>query len=141
MRQILDQLAVVQAEVPEADHLRAAAMLLNLQKRRSLVVWLTDLAETAMTPEVIESASEIQGRNLVLFVAIGEPQLGKKAAARPEAVLAMYETIAAQEMVQRREILLARLREQGALAMEVPPGQLSAAVLNQYLHVKERSLL
>jgi uncharacterized protein (DUF58 family) len=141
MRQILDQLAMIQTETPEADHLRAAGSLLNLQKRRSLVVWLTDLAETAMTPEVIQSASEIQGRNLVVFVAIGEPQLGSKASARPAAPLEMYETIAAQELVQRREILLARLREQGALAMEVLPGRLSAAVLNQYLHVKERSLL
>jgi hypothetical protein len=38
-------------------------------------------------------------------------------------------------------LLLAKLRERGALAMEILPNQLSAAVLNHYLMIKERSLL
>jgi hypothetical protein len=53
----------------------------------------------------------------------------------------MYETVAAQEMVFRRELLLGRLREHGALCLEVAPSQLSTAVLNQYLSVKERNLI
>jgi len=53
----------------------------------------------------------------------------------------MFESVAALDMVQRRELLLAKLRERGALAMETSPGELSAAVLNHYLMVKERSLL
>ncbi|MFB3815860.1 MAG: DUF58 domain-containing protein [Terriglobales bacterium] len=141
LRQIVEALAVVDVEIPEADHLRAAGTLLALQKRRGLVVWLTDLAETAMTPEVIEGASQMLARNLLLFVVIGQPELRDKAAERPESATAMYEMVAAQEMVQRRELLLARLRDQGALAMEVMPAQLSTALLNQYLAIKERSLV
>ena len=57
MRQLIESLAQVHAESGEADHLRATATLNRLQPRRSLILWVTDLAETAMRPEVIDGAS------------------------------------------------------------------------------------
>jgi uncharacterized protein (DUF58 family) len=141
LRAIVEELAMAKAEVPEADHLRAAGMLLSMQKRRSLIVWITDLAETSMTPEVIEGASLMLKRNLVLFMVIGDPALAKKGAARPKNSEQMYEMVAAQEMLQRRELLISRLRDLGALAMEVAPGQVSVTLMNQYLMIKERSLI
>jgi uncharacterized protein (DUF58 family) len=141
LMQIMGQLARVQEEQWEADHLQAASRLLNDQKRRSLVVWITDLAETAMTPEVIEAASQLRPRHLVLFVVIGQPDLNKLAAQKPGDVEQMYQTAAAQEMVHRRELLLARLRERGALAMETSSGRLSTALVNSYLEIKQRSQL
>jgi len=53
----------------------------------------------------------------------------------------MYRVAAAQEMVNRRKLLLARLRERGALAMETSSGKLSTAVVNSYLEIKQRSQL
>ena len=141
MRLILDALSQVKAEVPEADHLRAVATFQSMQPRRSLVIWMTDLAETAMTPEVIEAATLLSRKHLVLFVAVGQPELKAAAMARPASVRAMYESAAAQELIQRREALLGRLRDRGALTVEAPPEGLSPAVLNQYLYVKEHSLL
>lgn len=141
LRNLLEQLATVRAEVPEADHLRAVTRLLSDQKRRSLIVWLTDLAETAMTPEVVEAAGQLVSRHLLIFLVMGQPDLNTTAAERPGNVGEMYRSVAAQEVVYRREILLGRLRERGALAMEVSPHQFSSTLLNQYLFVKERSLL
>jgi uncharacterized protein (DUF58 family) len=141
MRHIVEQLAVVREEAPEADHVRAAASLLTLQKQRGLIIWISDLAETAMTPEVIEAAGQMLSRHLLLFIAIAQPELKLRARQSPASATAMYEVVAAQEMVYRRELLLGRLRERGALCMEVEPSRLSAAVLNQYLTVKERNLV
>jgi uncharacterized protein (DUF58 family) len=141
LRQIIEHLAAVHEDEWEADHLQAAARLLTDQKRRSLVVWLTDLAETAMTPEVIEAASRLTPRHLVLFVVIGQPDLNALAARRPENVDQMYETAAAQEVVHRRELLLARLRERGALALESSAGTVSPALVNSYLEIKQRDQL
>jgi len=140
LRHIVEQLAVVRAEIPEADHIRAAT-LLSLQKQRGLIVWITDLAETAMTPEVIEAAGQLLSRHLVIFIVIAQPEVKRQAAVAPQNPEQMYETVAAQELVFRRELLLGRLREHGALCLEVAPHQLSAAVLNQYLSVKERNLV
>ena len=82
LRQIMEGLVDVREEARQADHLRALSVLLNSQKRRSLVVWLTDLSETAMTPEVVDSAMRLMPRHLVLFVVIGQPDLGKAASNR-----------------------------------------------------------
>ncbi len=141
LRQLIERLALVHEEGAEADHLQMAGRLLTDQKRRSLIVWLTDLAETAMTPEVIEAASMMMPRHLVLFVVIGQPDLGELAAKSPKSESEMYRIAAAQEMVHRRELLLARLRERGALAMEVSAGSVSPVLVNAYLQIKERSQL
>ncbi len=141
LRQLIEQLALVHEEGSEADHLQMAGRLLTNQKRRSLIVWLTDLAETAMTPEVIEAASMMMPRHLVLFVVIGQPDLGELAAKTPRSESEMYQVAAAQEMVHRRELLLARLRERGALAMEVSSGPVSPVLVNAYLQIKERNQL
>ena len=141
LRQFIEQLAMVREEGSEADHLQMAGRLLSDQKRRSLIVWLTDLAETAMTPEVIEAASMMMPRHLVLFVVIGQPDLGELAARTPQNESEMYRVAAAQEMVHRRELLLAQLRERGALALEVSSGAVSPVLVNAYLRIKERSQL
>lgn len=141
LRALVEGLAQVRGELVEADHARAADMLLATQRRRSLVVWLTELAETAATPEVLECASRLLPRHLVVFVAITQPELRRLAEQRPNSVEQAYRYVAAQEMLRRREALLERLRRQGALAVELEPEQLAAGVVNQYLDVKERSLL
>jgi uncharacterized protein (DUF58 family) len=141
LRQLIERLALVREEGAEADHLHMAGKLLSDQKRRSLVVWLTDLAETAMTPEVIEAASMMMPRHLVLFVVIGQPDLGELASQVPNSESEMYRVAAAQEMVHRRELLLSRLRERGALAMEVSYGSVSPVLINAYLQIKERNQL
>lgn len=141
LRQMIDRLALTREEGAEADHLQMAGRLLADQKRRSLIVWMTDLAETAMTPEVIEAASMMMPRHLVLFVVIGQPDLGELAARTPQSESEMYQVAAAQEMVHRRELLLARLRERGALAVEVSSGSVSPVLVNAYLQIKERSQL
>lgn len=141
IRALLDGLALVRGEELEADHRRAVEALAVLQKRRSLVVWLTDLAETATTPEVIESAMHLAERHLVLFTVIGQPELRAMVQERPENARQMFRQTAAMEIVQRRDLLLRMLRQHGALTLEVEPAKLSTAVVNQYLMAKDRSLI
>ncbi len=141
LRNFVELLAQVQAEAAEANHVRAASALLSLQRRRALIVWLTDLAETAMTPEVIEAAGQTLSRHLLLFIIMGDAALGMAASGRVENVEQMYRAAAAQELVYRRELLLGKLRDRGALALEVAPGKLSPLLLDQYLQIKERNLL
>jgi uncharacterized protein (DUF58 family) len=141
MRQIIESLAQVKAEGAEADHLRATAVLNRLQPRRSLILWVTDLAETAMRPEVIDGALQLLRRHVLLFVAMAQPEVESIADARPKNVEQMFRAAAAQEMAGRRELLLARLHEQGALTLDLNPEALTSTVLNQYLTVKERAMV
>jgi len=141
LRQLIESLAQVRAEAGEADHLRATATLNRLQPRRSLILWVTDLAETAMRPEVIDGALQLLRRHVLLFVAMAQPEVEQIAQARPKNIEQMFLSAAAQEMAGRRELLLARLHEQGALTLDLTPEALTSSVLNQYLTVKERAMV
>jgi uncharacterized protein (DUF58 family) len=141
LRQMIELLAQVRAESSEADHLRATTLLGRLQPRRSLILWITDLAETAMRPEVIDGAMHLLRRHVLLFVAMAQPEVDSIAQQRPKNVEQMFRAAAAQEMAGRRELLLARLQEQGALTLDLNPQAVASSVLNQYLMVKERAMV
>ncbi len=141
LRQMIEALAQVRAESSEADHLRATATLNHLQPRRSLILWVTDLAESAMRPEVIDGAMQLLRRHVLLFVAMAQPEVELIAGARPKNVEEMFRAAAAQEMEGRRERLLAQLHEQGALTLDLNPEALTSSILNQYLTVKERAMV
>lgn len=139
LRAVVEALASVRAEAVEADHAAAASVVMTSQKQRSLIVWLTELAETAGIPDVIESASKLSPRHVVLFVVMQQPEMNAVAAAVPPDQGAMYRALAAQETLERRERLLAGLRRRGVLALEIAPDDLTASLVSQYLAVKERS--
>jgi uncharacterized protein (DUF58 family) len=141
LRTIIDSLAQVHGEATEADHSSAARTLLTEQHRRSLVVWITDFAETPTLPEVIEYALQISRRHLVVFGAVNQPDLTALARAVPKTVDDMYRHAAALEISHRRDVLLRGLRQRGVLASELIPGLLASSLVNQYLDIKERNLL
>ncbi|HEY6945525.1 MAG TPA: DUF58 domain-containing protein [Candidatus Acidoferrum sp.] len=141
LRSIVDCLAQVRPEASEADHSRAARILLTEQSRRSLVVWITDFAETPTTPEVIEYAMQMTQRHLVVFSAMNQPDLTALAEATPQTPEEMYRHAAALEIAHRRDLLLRGLRQKGVFAFELVPGLLASSLVNQYLDIKERNLL
>jgi len=138
---MLDQLALLQEESAEADHLHAAATLLTHQKRRAMIVWITDLADLAITPEVVTAALQAGRRHFVVVAVLGQPdviRLTENAPADPQQTF-LY--AAASETLRRRELMLARLRSRGVHAIEVNAPQLTGAVLNKYLEVKQKNLI
>jgi len=141
LRQIIEALAQATAEESEADHFRATAVLTRLQPNRAMILWVTDLAESASRPEVVEGAMQLLRRHVLLFVAMGQLDVERLAQACPQNVDEMFRGAAAQEPVGRRELQLAELRQMGALTLDLDPSKVTAAVLNQYLLVKERAMV
>ncbi|MGB2626330.1 MAG: DUF58 domain-containing protein [Candidatus Acidiferrum sp.] len=141
LRTIVDSLSQVRPEAAEADHSRAARVLLTEQSRRCLVVWITDFAETPTTPEVIEYAMQMAKRHLVVFTAMSQPDLTALAHLTPKDASEMYRHAAALEIVGRRDVLLRGLRQRGVYAFELVPGLLASSIVNRYLEIKERNLV
>ena len=139
LRAMLESLAVARAEPSEAAHAAAAATVLAAQKRRALVVWLTDVAETAALPEVIESAAHLVPQHVLVFAVPRPTDVVAVAAAVPDSERDLYRGLAAQEIVERRTGLLADLRQRG-VNIEAPSAALTGTVVDRYLQVKERNL-
>jgi uncharacterized protein (DUF58 family) len=141
LRTIVEALATVHGDPVDADHASVVASLLALQRRRALIVWLTEIAETAGVPEVIEQAIAMSRRHLVLFAVMRQPDMHELAASIPASDADMYRIVAAQETLERREALLEGLRQRGALVVEMSPADLSSGVVDRYLEAKERGLI
>jgi uncharacterized protein (DUF58 family) len=141
LRALVDALALVRADGAEADHLAAAAAIMVAQKRRALVVWLTDVAETAGVPDVIEQAQRLTPTHVVLFGVMRQPEIAALSALSPASPAEMFRVMAAQETLDRRGALLQGLRQYGALVLEVSPPELSSGLVDRYLEVRERGLL
>jgi uncharacterized protein (DUF58 family) len=141
LRALVDALALVRADGAEADHFAAAAAVMVAQKRRALVVWLTDVADTAGVPDVIEQAQRLTPAHVVLFGVMRQPEIAALSALPPTSPAEMFRVMAAQETLDRRGVLLQGLRQHGALVMEVSPPELSSGLVDRYLEVRERGLL
>lgn len=140
-RHLMDATALLRTEPGEAAHLALAAMLAHLQPTRSLILWFTDLSETAMRPEVVDGAFQLMRRHLLLFVVPAQEEMAALVATVPRNAASMFDRAAAQEMLHRRELLLARLRSRGALTVQAPAAGITSAALNRYLEIKETGLL
>jgi uncharacterized protein (DUF58 family) len=138
---MLDQLALLEEETAEANHLHAAAALLSNQKRRAMIVWITDLADLAITPEVVTAALQAGKRHLVVLAVLGQPDVARLTATAPANSQQTFLYAAASETMRRRELMLARLRNRGVHVIEVNAPQLTGAVLNKYLEVKRKNLI
>ena len=111
------------------------------QKRRALVVWLTDVAETAGVPDVIENAARLSPEHVVIFGLTRPTELTAIEGAPPATEDDMYRLLAVQEMLDRREVLLKSLRQRGVHVLEMDPDTPAAMLIDQYLSVKERNLI
>ncbi len=141
LRRIVEALAHVRSEPAEANHMQAALQLLRLQRRRGLVVWITEMGETAYRPETADAAAELSRRHLVVLLLLRHPEMRVLAKTRPRSVKEMFAMTAAREVVEREALQVARLRSAGVLVVETTPGAVKASALNEYLAVKARGLL
>lgn len=140
-RLLLDLLSQTKADAAEADHLNAVARIKMMQRRRGLMVWITELVDSAGRPELVTAASELVRRHLVVLVLLKHPELEELAARVPKTREEMFHTAAAQEMLERRRETIAHLEREGVLIVETTAEEVGARAVSQYLEVKARGLL
>ena len=141
LRIMINLLSQVRSEAAEANHLQAVSRLKNLQRRRGLVIWITEIAESAGRPEVVGAVAELVRRHLVVLVLLEHPELDALAARKPKNAEEMFASAAAQEMLERRRETIANLRQQGVLVVETTPAEVGANAISKYLEVKAQGLL
>jgi len=141
LRMMIDLLSQTRSERSEANHLNAVARLKQLQRRRGLILWVTEMTDSMGRPEVVAAAVELVRRHLVVLVLLKHPELDTLAADEPKTVEGMFARQAAQEILDRRMEAVSKLRQQGVLVVETTPGELGVAAINKYLEVKAEGLL
>jgi uncharacterized protein (DUF58 family) len=141
LRLLVDLLSQAKSEAAEADHLHAVARLKNLQRRRGLIVWITEMADSAGRPELVTAAAELVRKHLVMLVLLKHPELDIIAERKPTTQEEMFRAAAAQEMLERRRETMAQLRRQGVLIVETTAAEVGVNAISKYLEVKAQGLL
>ncbi len=141
LRLLIDLLSQTRSEPSEADHLQAIARLKTAQRRRGLIVWITELTDSAGRPDLVTAAIELVRRHLVVLVLLKHPELEALAAIKPKTREEMFHAAAAQEMLERRRSTIAQLERQGVLIVETTAEEIGIQAVSKYLEVKAEGLL
>lgn len=141
LRAVQQALSLVVAEQAEADHRHAAAHLRTLQGRRSVIVWITEMGESAHQPEIALAIADLARTHLVVLILLKHPELEAHVRRMPHSAAEMFSSAAAQETLARQAAVVRRLRSRGVLVVETAPANAPVATINQYLDVKARGTL
>jgi len=112
------------------------------QKRRALVVVLTDFVEGSASRELEEYLAVLARRHYVMLVAMRDRMLGELDLRDPSITRErLYRRLALQDLAAEREAALARIAAFGAQTLDLDPARITAPVLNRYLAIRQAALL
>ena len=141
MKRLNDLLYAIRPQSVEPDFGEAFTVVGRRVTRRSLVVVLTDLLDPTASAELVSQALWLGRRHLVLVVAMADPALVAARDAAIDRSERAYEWAAAEELLAARRRSFEALRRGGVLGLDVAAGELSPALVERYLEMKERALL
>ena len=138
---IMEALYAIEPAMIEPSYARAFNYLVANNRRRSLVIILTDLIDSEASADLLSHARLLMPRHLPLIVTIGDSDLRALVTHAPSSIAEVYRQSVAEELIRQRDEALSRITHAGGLALDVPVGRLSIELVNKYLDVKERGLL
>jgi uncharacterized protein (DUF58 family) len=147
-RELPSQLATVEARPMEPDYPAALTRLTATLRRRSLIVFFSDVHDSAVSAPLAAHLAPLAKRHLPLFVALRNPALSEAArtplpdnARRADRRRWAFERAAAWELEQARATTLETMRRQGVRVLDVHPDQAIEGVVQSYLELKAKGAL
>ncbi|MDQ2665221.1 MAG: DUF58 domain-containing protein [Gemmatimonadota bacterium] len=134
-------LVPVQASFVEPDYAAAFRALAQRQRKRALIVLVTDVIDARAAHALLANLTRGASRHLALVVALRNEALVTAAAVTGTRPSQLYASGAAEELVTERLTALQRMRDAGVVVLDVAPDAMAAAVVNQYLELKSRGAL
>lgn len=141
LRRVLDVLAEAEPKLVEPDYPAAFRYLAVRNRKRALTVVFTDAIDRLASEALVSNVGSLRPRHLPLVVTLRNPGLDAVAGERPAVAADAYRKAAAEELLHAREDALARVRQAGALVLDVDPRRASGAVVERYLELKRRGRL
>jgi len=138
-RQTLNELMAVLGDIEPStlfsDYLEAAADVMHRQRKRGLIVLVTNCREEDSV-ELLAALRLLRSRHVVVVANLREQIAGAMAAqslSRPESI---FEVAAALEYEQRRRDMLRRLAGGGAVLIDCEPRALGVELVKRYTVLK-----
>lgn len=136
---LLEQLYRLESTAVEPDYARTFSYFAAKQHKRSLVLLFTDLTGSITTEMLIAQMGRIRRQHLPLLVTMRDPTVQRMADQVVADSPSLYQRTVAEQLLDERRLTIERLIQHGILTLDVPADELSIAVVNRYLELKERN--
>ncbi len=134
-RQLLTDLDGV---AEESNPLAVALELKHFLKRRSLVIFLTEMEQAEAATQLIQSVQLLQDKHHVVIASVDDTGINNLLAQSGQGWFAPYQNFAALEYYRGRKLTRNKLLQSGAEVLTAFPENLDAEVLNFYRRIRER---
>jgi uncharacterized protein (DUF58 family) len=125
----------------EPDYRILVETLTRNQKKRALIVVLTDLVEGGASREQENYLAVLARRHCVMLVALRDRMLHELDEPAPAISREqLYRRLALQDLVAERETAMERIARFGAHVLDLDPAMVTAPVLNRYLAIRDTGL-
>ena len=139
---ILEATLALQPRACEPSYRALAGVLQERQKKRALIVLLTDFVEGASTPGLEAYLSLLARRHCVLLVGIRDRLLRELATPAPEVNgLDVYRRLVLQDLDVARQAAVARIARTGVQTLDLDAAQITAPLLDRYLQIRDAGLM
>jgi len=140
LRWLVESVYDVQSRWRESDFSLMFATLQMRQRKRSLVVVLSDIVDAETSGRFRSSLATLAGRHVVLFAALQTPLLDRIVRAPVESMLDTSRKAVAFRVLRQREQAVHSLKRSGVYVLDVEPGRLTIPLINQFIELRQRHL-
>lgn len=126
----------LEAASSDASYARALMEVRRRQKKRSLIVFLTDFADLETSSAMVDVLSLLARRHAVLFVALRDPHIREVADGAIEDLPSTYRSIAAMSLEEARAEVIEGLSSRGVRALDLPPESVTTGAIQAYLALR-----
>jgi len=140
-RRLQQSSAALAYTADETNFTLGVAELQTRLRRRTLIVLFTDFIDTITAELLIENVRRLSARHLLMFVTLRDNLLPTLFETYPAGDPEIARAVLAADFLRERSIVLEKLERLGIHCIDVPANQLTTALLNRYLLIKQRGLL
>ncbi len=138
-RILIDHLYNVKPGWVETNFAPMFATLQSRQRKRALLVILSDMMEAETTERYRAALMSLRGRHEIVFAALRTPLLTQAALEPIDDSQDVARKTFALRLMREREQTLHTLKRSGIHVLDVEPKQLTIPLLNSFIEIKQRS--
>ncbi len=141
LSKLIERLTPIQPALLEPDYLGAITTVAAYQTRRALVVLLTEILDTTASGDLLSAMGRLSPRHLPFCVTLRDPQVDVQAHRVTTDIPSTYARSVALDLLNQRQLALAKLKQSGVLVLDAPVDQISNQLVDHYLQLKARNQL
>lgn len=141
LQRLTQQLHDVEPRFEESDYERAFAYVRAQVRKRSLIIFFTDVIDPVAQSTVLSGLGSLSRQHLVVCAFMNDAAIENALAGEAADAKSAYAQGVALELLDERKAAAATLARLGVRVIDVPARDLTTALIDRYLQIKQRGEL